>query len=115
MSPFACKLLDEVTVLPFFQLTLYLTDNTRDRSNKQIIAVFSLVVIYQKSPAENAGDCISKTLIFKNFLGEHAPRLPYIFFPCVHHLNLCPWNDMVVVRGNFSITAREVASATSCS
>ena len=80
----ACKLLDDVTVLPFFQLTLYLTDNTRDRSNKQIIAVFSLVVIYQKSPAENAGDCNSKTLIFKNFLGEHAPRLPYIFFPCVH-------------------------------
>ena len=84
VSSFACKLLDDVTVLPFFQLTLYLTDNTRDRSNKQIIAVFSLVVIYQKSPAENAGDCISKTLIFKNFPGEHAPRLPYIFFPCVH-------------------------------
>ena len=119
ISPFACKLLDDVSVLPFFQLTLYLPNNTRDRSNiKQIIAVFSLVVIYQKSPSENAGDYISKTLIFKNFLEGNMLPDPPIFSSLAYILKksqAMPLEWYGCHRVTLSITAQEVASARSCS
>ena len=38
--PLIVTSIDGVYILPFFPLTLYLTDNTRDGQNKQLITVF---------------------------------------------------------------------------
>ena len=86
ISPFACNLLDSVTVVPF----------SRKHYTLPIIA-FSFVFIYWKCLAENAGNGISEPLNLKHILGSMSVYLPSLqypasevqsFFPCVHLQNL---------------------------
>ena len=76
ISPFACNLLDSVTVVPF----------SRKHYTLPIIAFF-FVFIYWKCLAENTGNGISKPLNLKHFLGSMSSYIQP-FFPCVHLQNL---------------------------
>ena len=70
ISPFACNLLDSVTVVPF----------SRKHYTLPIIA-FSFVFIYWKCLGENAGNGISEPLNLKHFLGSMSPYLPSLHLP----------------------------------
>ena len=46
VTPFACNLLDGVTVLPFFPVITVTLPITRDGKSKQLTAAFFFVYIY---------------------------------------------------------------------